>query len=119
MGQTALHVAVSRKYAEITRRLVKGGADIFARDREGNTPISLALALGRDDLEALVDAANVNAKDVLGNRPLHYAALAGNAPAAEYLIALGADRAARNSAGETAADVASKRGHAELAGKLQ
>ncbi|MCK7539849.1 MAG: ankyrin repeat domain-containing protein [Marinilabiliales bacterium] len=67
----------------------------------------------------MVSASNVNARDLLGNRPLHYAAQAGNSAAAEYLLGLGADRGARNSAGDTAADAAGKRGYAELAGKLR
>lgn len=118
-GATALHAAVSQGYTEIVRLLVEGGADIFARDRDGNSPLSLAMAAGTDALGALVTAANVNSRDLLGNRPLHYAAQAGNAAAAEFLLNLGADRGARNSAGDTAADAAETRGFKELAGKLR
>lgn len=118
-GATALHAAVNQGYAEIVRRLVAGGADIFARDRDGNSPLSLAMAAGTETLGTVVSASNVNARDLLGNRPLHYAAQAGNAAAAEYLLKLGADRGARNSGGDTAADAAGKRGYAELAGKLR
>jgi len=114
MGATALHVAVFQGYTEIVKRLISGGADIFARDREGNSPLSLAVAKGPDSLGAVVSESNVNTKDLLGNRPLHYAALAGNVEAAKYLLFLGADKAARNSAGDTAGDTAAKRGFTEL-----
>jgi len=101
------------------RLLVVGGADVFARDRDGNSPLSLAMAAGQEALGAVVTASNVNARDLLGNRPLHYAAQTGNAAAAEFLLNLGADRGARNSAGDTAAEAAEKRGFMELAGKLR
>lgn len=119
MGATALHAAVSQAYSEIARRLVAGGADIFARDRDGNSPLSLAMAAGTDLLGSIVSASNVNSKDLLGNRPLHYAALAGNVQAAEYLLSLGADRTSRNSAGDSAADTAARRGFKELAEKIR
>jgi ankyrin repeat protein len=118
-GATALHAAVSQGYLEIVRILVAGGADIFARDRDGNSPLSRALAAGPEALGAVVTASNVNARDLLGNRPLHYAAQTGNAAAAEFLLNLGADREARNSAGDTASEAAEKRGFGELAGKLR
>ncbi|HRZ89188.1 MAG TPA: ankyrin repeat domain-containing protein, partial [Spirochaetia bacterium] len=118
-GATALHAAVSQGYTEIVRLLVVGGADVFARDRDGNSPLSLAMAAGQEALGAVVTASNVNARDLLGNRPLHYAAQTGNAAAAEFLLNLGADRGARNSAGDTAAEAAEKRGFMELAGKLR
>ena len=119
MGTTALHVAVTKGYAEIARILVQGGADIFARDREGSSPLSLAITQGEDSLRTIVDTTNVNSKDLLGNRPLHYAALAGNVQAADLLLSLGAEKSARNSAGESAAETAAKRGYAELAERLQ
>jgi ankyrin repeat protein len=74
---------------------------------------------GTDSLKALVTAAGIAAKDKLGNGWLHYAALAGNADAATWLLAAGADRAAKNISGETASDIAAKRGKTDLAGLLK
>ena len=118
-GATALQVAVSQGNTEIVRRLVAGGADIFARDRDGNSPLSLAMAAGKETLAAVVTASNVGTRDLLGNSPLHFAAQTGNTAAAEYLLSLGADRAARNSGGDTASNVAQKRGYTDLAAKLK
>ncbi len=118
---TSLHAAMRAGTAgrELALRLAKAGADVFARDKDGETPASIAMASGQDSLKALVTAAGIGSKDKLGNGWLHYAALAGNAEAASWLLTAGADRSAKNLSGETASDVAAKRGKAELAGLLK
>jgi hypothetical protein len=116
---TALHAALRSGNREIAAALAKAGADVFARDKDGETPVGLAMNAGTDSLKALVTAAGIAAKDKLGNGWLHYAALAGNADAATWLLAAGADRAAKNISGETASDIAAKRGKTDLAGLLK
>ena len=68
------------------------------------------MASGVDALKALVTAAGIAAKDKQGNGWLHYAAMSANADAATWLLAAGADKTAKNISGETAYDVALKRG---------
>jgi ankyrin repeat protein len=116
---TALHAALRAGNLDLAARLARAGADPFARDREGDTPASLAMARGQEATTALAGAAGLGALDFLGNGFLHYAAFAGDAQAAALLLSLGADRGARNISGETASDVAAKRGKAELAAMLK
>ena len=116
---TALHAAVKAGNRDMAATLAKAGADPFARDKDGNTPVSLAIAAGPDMIKALVTATGIAAADKLGNGWLHYAAIAGSADAASLLITAGADRAARNISGETASDLARKRGKTDLAELLK
>jgi len=116
---TSLHAALRSGDKETAGRLAKAGADVFARDKDGATPASLAMAAGIDALKALVTASGIAAKDKQGNGWLQYAALAADADAATWLLAAGADRTAKNISGETAYDVAVKRGKADLAALLK
>jgi ankyrin repeat protein len=57
----------------------------------------------------------INAKDAqFGASLLHWAALRGHAPVAEYLVAQGADVNAKNGAGETPLQVAQRAGRSEV-----
>ena len=76
---TSLHAALRAGDKDTAARLAKAGADVFARDKDGETPASLAMAAGVDTLKALVTAAGIAAKDKQGNGWLHYAAIAANA----------------------------------------
>jgi hypothetical protein len=116
---TSLHAALRAGDKDTAARLAKAGADVFARDKDGETPASLAMAAGIDSLKSLVTAAGIAAKDKQGNGWLHYAAIAANAEAATWLLAAGADRTAKNISGESAYDIALKRGKTDLAGLLK
>ncbi len=118
-SDTALNAALRTGNLELAGRLAKAGADLFARDKDGETPVSMAMAKGTEALKTLVTAAGIGARDVLGNGLLHYAAVSGSSEAAAWLLAAGADRSARNISGETAADVAEKRGKTDLATLLK
>jgi len=54
-----------------------------------------------------------------GRATVHSAAGAGHVAVAELLVERGADKAAGDSGGETAAELAASRGHVELAALLQ
>jgi hypothetical protein len=111
---TSLHAALRAGDRETATRLAKAGADVFARDKAGETPVSLAMAAGIETFKALVTAAGMTVKDRQGNGWLHYAAIAANTDAAAWLLTAGADRTAKNISGETPYDIAMKRAQTEL-----
>jgi ankyrin repeat protein len=129
---TALEAALRSGNFPAVTLLASAGADLYARDADGETPASLALAGPPEALAALLalPAASalpslvslmdrIKGADPLGNGLLAYAALAGNEAAVDKLLAMGADRAQRNILGENAADIAKKRGFIALATKLR
>lgn len=118
-SSTALHAALAAGDLVCAARLAGAGADIFAADRDGTTPVSLAMASGLEALKAIVGGGRAKALDPMGQTLLHYAARAGKAQIADWLLSEGVDRSTRNILGETAADIAEKRGYAELAAKLR
>lgn len=78
--------------AEIDK-LIKNGADVNAKDKDGGTPLMLASlgSLNSDAVKALIKAgANVNAKNNEGFTPLMLAAIY-NPDALKILIKAGAD----------------------------
>ncbi|HTX72841.1 MAG TPA: ankyrin repeat domain-containing protein [Rectinemataceae bacterium] len=118
-ADTVLIAALRSGNLDLAARLVKAGADLFARNRDGDSPATLLLAMGDDALKAITTISGIGVADALGNTLLHYAAIAGNAKAVTWLLGAGADRSLRNIAGETASDVAAKRGNVDLAAVLK
>ncbi|KDQ08695.1 hypothetical protein BOTBODRAFT_84408, partial [Botryobasidium botryosum FD-172 SS1] len=98
-GRTILHGARSSIGSDEASLLLNAGASVNAVDRNGLTPLHLAVSChGYVDLipllALLVSAgADVNATNANGSTPLHLAALHGNILASEYLIGAGADMA--------------------------
>ena len=76
----------------------------------------VALSLARRLLEL---GASPNVRQQGGFTPLHEAALRGDAPLVSLLLRHGADPSARNEADESAADLAQRKGHAEIAQSLR
>jgi ankyrin repeat protein len=68
--------------------------------------------------ELLARGALVNEADIRGETPLIYAARYGAVRAAEELVRAGADITRRNTAGETALEIAIKSNHPETAAYL-
>ena len=116
---TSLHAALRAGDRETAARLAKAGADVFARDKAGETPAPSRWPRASTRSRPSSTATGMPAKDKQGNGWLHYAAIAANADAATWLLAAGADRTAKNISGETAYDIAQKRGKAELAALLK
>ena len=82
-------------------------------DKEGRRPLHFAVAFGKGEAGAEVLAAllaakgiELNATDVKRNTALHYAAGYGRGEYAAALLDAGADGAAQNDTGKTAADLA-------------
>jgi ankyrin repeat protein len=120
-GFTALHYPAffgRGDAAAVSRALLEAGADVNARSSNDFAvlPIHSAVAGGHDDVAAvLIEAgADVNATQRHGWTPLHGAAQNGSLATVTRLLAAGADRAARNDDGVSAADLARLAGHPEI-----
>jgi ankyrin repeat protein len=112
--ETPLMQAVTRGDSKAIESLIKGGADVNAKDQKGWTALMMAagacwndfpLALARwDDIvkRLLVAGADVNARNREGETPLMIAATCGDLQIVTSLIAEGADVNARTDKGCTA-----------------
>ena len=100
-GLTPLAQAVASKNVEHIKIYSTHGADIFAADINGNTPLSRSLRDG-NILKILVNASNIKVTDAYGNTPLHIAleqkATAGSV---RYLLDAGIAVDVANCYGET------------------
>ena len=111
-GRAALVKAARDGDAEGVRFLLGKGVDVNSLDRNGLTPLQLAInrrPIGNADAQAprtreevnvveilLTAGANVEVRGKEGNRPLHLAAKFGRVDVAELLLARGAEVDARN-----------------------
>ena len=97
--------------------LCQHGADVDAKDSDGETP--LAIASGRGNLKVatvlLAEGANITAKSVTGRTPLHFAAQSGHLHVVTLLTKRGAQMNAKDNAGYLALHYAAKYGHLEVA----
>lgn len=89
-GNTPLHYACSCKNIEMVDLLIKAGANVNKKNRQGFTPISLALFI-KDDIQVakkLVDSYRVDLnKQDFGGRPLlTWACEFGNMEVVDFLI---------------------------------
>ncbi|MDA3957517.1 ankyrin repeat domain-containing protein [Oceanispirochaeta sp.] len=101
-GNTPLLEAVDRGNSEIAILLLQRGSDIFARNKQNQTPISLSLTKGVTTLSWFMDKTNINAKDNEGNTPLHLAVMMQASPDVfRFLLENGAGIDNRNFYGET------------------
>ncbi len=112
-GWTPLFQAARQGNARMVRDLVAKGAAVDIQSDMKETPLHLAAANG--DLDTITAIAtdndgkavvNVNAEDIHGLRPLHYAARKGHGQAVRLLLSLGAEDS-KNDQGQTAMDLAS------------
>ena len=90
----------------IVELLIRNGADVHAKDKDGIPPLHLASAkyssaVGTKNIaEVLIEkGADVNATTSSGATPLHFAAQEGNRPVAELLVEKGANVNARDENG--------------------
>jgi ankyrin repeat protein len=94
---TALHYAARRNYTKCVEYLIKNGADVNHQNRQGQSPVFLAVQYGAtESLELLCQhGANVNFIDSENDKkfwsPIFYALAKSNYESAELLIHYGAD----------------------------
>jgi ankyrin repeat protein len=107
-GDTSLHLAVRHNEMEIGELLISRGADIFAPNAKGETPLYLTFHSPGGVRRWMINSHTVLAKDGLGNGILHYAAQWKLDSYIPYIVQEGADLEAKNAAGETPLFVAVK-----------
>jgi len=130
-GRTALHYAAIAGDADVVGGLLEMRADVDVRTTKadkphsilsaGFTPLHLAAYFSTrvDVLTVLLDArARVDARDGIGNTPLHYSAISGRAATAQLLFEHGAALESRNGKGLTPLLLAAMFGRVELARAL-
>ena len=135
-GMTPLHFAARENAAEVAKLLIDNGADVNAKNEWGDTPLHRAAANNAAEVAKLLIArryeydgydyknkrrriiikgADVNAKHINGNTPLHYAAKKKAAGIVKLLIANGADVNAKDDDGYTPLNLATQRGAVKIA----
>jgi ankyrin repeat protein len=117
-GATALIAAAPTGNVEAVRMLLEKGADPNLRNKRNDSALGDAATAGvAETVKLLLDrGAEVNVRDIRGYSPLLYAAGSDTMPAAtvKMLLAKGADPNVKGD-GETALELAAKRGDSEVA----
>lgn len=118
-GFTALGIASHFNKEDIVRLLLLHKADPNVPSQNGYHVYPIHAALSNDNStisKMLIESgADVNVKQHGGFTPLHFAAQHGNIDMIIILLELGANVAALSDTGESAADLAAKKGFREIA----
>ncbi|XP_033118522.1 ankyrin repeat domain-containing protein 12-like [Anneissia japonica] len=107
-GETPLHLAAIRGDAEMTKSLIKQGAEVNVQDFAAWTPLHEACNHGSYEVaKVLLKAgAYVNTQGLEDDTPLHDAAINGHVKLVELLLRHGADPLQRNRRGSSPLDIA-------------
>jgi ankyrin repeat protein len=100
-GETALLIAVRTNQRETGEFLISRGADIFASNSAGESPLYLALTDPEGKRQWLFNPMTITARDGLGNSILHYAAQWKMDNYIPFLIQKGVSVDTVNATGET------------------
>ncbi|KAH9490808.1 hypothetical protein Btru_043869 [Bulinus truncatus] len=113
-GENAL--CMSLQNINITRKLIKGHADVNLGERLGNSALILALHYNRQDIVEILLAAGakVNHRSKDGSTPLHKSVEHQNTAFMEVLIGAGADVNMVNIIGQTPLILATRWGNVSL-----
>jgi ankyrin repeat protein len=100
-GDTSLHIAVRQDEAETGKLLLSRGADIFAPNARGESPVFLTFYSRGGLRQWMLSPENLSARNGLGNTVLHYAAQWKLDTYIPLIIQKGASVEAANATGET------------------
>jgi ankyrin repeat protein len=117
--QTPLHAAFEANNKSAVEILAAAGADIFAKNADGISPLTLAMNRGIDAIDWLIHEENIKQTDQVGNTVAHIAAASGSVEMMEHMLRLGADITAVNLAGALPLDTALEAGNTEVAAYLR
>jgi ankyrin repeat protein len=122
-GFSALHYAAFFGRTEVARLLLARGAEptLWSTGGQHVQPLHSAVAGGHEEIAALLVAAgaDVNAKQGQAYTPLMGAAQNGLSATVDLLLARAADPKAVNEDILTAAEIADRAGHAEIAARIR
>lgn len=107
-GETALHIVTARRDAVWIRFLTQNGANPNVRDKEGNSPLSIAVGLGFvEGAEDLIKAgARIDETNSTGETPLISAILRRDTRMVEMLLENGANPDRTDNTGRSAREYA-------------
>ena len=117
----SLHQAVAAGNITEVEQMVKAGASLKGRDKDGNTPLHVAAAKGQVDMLKYLMAqpdVDVNVQESRGSTALMLAATNGNGPVIAALLEKGADLKVASNDGSTALHRAAAAGWAEVVDQL-
>src|SRR5258708_7924305 len=117
---TPLHLASNNGHMRATCKLIECGADVTARNKDGETALHLASQQGYVDLARMLieRGADVTAQTKDGQTARHHASQQGHVDIACMLIERGADVTAQNKDGQTALHLALQWGDVDVARML-
>ncbi|MDR1147342.1 MAG: ankyrin repeat domain-containing protein, partial [Spirochaetaceae bacterium] len=107
-GDTALHIAVRRNNSAVGTLLVTRGADVFAQNAKGESPVYLTFYSPDSVREWMLTPTVLAARDGLGNTILHYATQWKLDSVIPVIASKGASLEAANVTGETPLFIAVK-----------
>lgn len=100
-GNTPLHYAAANNRKNIGELLLANGSDIFITNKQGESPLKIALTKQDGRERWMITGSTVTAVGGNGDTPLHYAASWGMSSVIPYIISQGGNPNAKNNKGET------------------